>query len=93
MKNKKYLKHLLTALTIILGINIWVGTKGEIGPKAASLTQPTPINQIFLDSKLVEHIQSELNKTAVIDPVSQDKLNMISYFMIADKGIESIEGA
>ncbi|MHC5392210.1 hypothetical protein [Listeria welshimeri] len=42
---------------------------------------------------MVEHIQSELNKTAVIDPVSQDKLNMISYFMIADKGIESIEGA
>lgn len=38
MKNKKYLKHLLTALTIILGINIWVGTKGGIGAKAASLT-------------------------------------------------------
>ncbi|EGK2527223.1 internalin, partial [Listeria monocytogenes] len=92
MKDKKQFKHLLIALATIIGISFWIETAGDIEAKAASLTQATPINQIFPDPEMAEFMQSQLNKTTVTDPVSQDELNRVSYIIVGDAGIESIEG-
>ncbi|WP_446500014.1 leucine-rich repeat domain-containing protein, partial [Listeria innocua] len=95
MKEKKYLQRLFVALTIIIGINVWIGTSGETEVKAANITQPTPINQVFPDANLAEYIQRVLQKPNVSAPVTQDELNSVENIS-ADSGlydnIASIEG-
>ncbi|EGB9983330.1 internalin N-terminal domain-containing protein [Listeria monocytogenes] len=34
----------ILSITIIIGINVWIGTSGETEGKAADITQPTSIN-------------------------------------------------
>ncbi|EGC4484504.1 internalin [Listeria monocytogenes] len=95
MKEKKYLQRLFVALTIIIGINVWIGTSGETEVKAANITQPTPINQVFPDANLAEVIQRILQKPNVSAPVTQDELNAVEKInansWICDN-IASIEG-
>ncbi|WP_419197163.1 InlB B-repeat-containing protein [Listeria monocytogenes] len=95
MKEKKYLQRLFVALTIIIGINVWIGSSGETEVKAESITQPTPINQVFPDANLAEFIQRVLQKPNVSAPVTQDELNSVENIS-ADSGlydnIASIEG-
>ncbi|EPH5443616.1 leucine-rich repeat domain-containing protein, partial [Listeria monocytogenes] len=95
MKDKKYLQRLFVALTIIIGINVWIGGSGETEVEAASITQPTPINQVFPDANLAEFIQRVLQKPNVSAPVTQDELNSVENIS-ADSGlydnIASIEG-
>ncbi|HBZ6362569.1 TPA: internalin N-terminal domain-containing protein, partial [Listeria monocytogenes] len=95
MKGKKYLQQLFVVLTIIIGINVWTGTSGEIDAKAADITQPAPVNQVFPDSKLAEIMRVRLGKTNVTDFVSQDELNMIEIVDTSygpTSGVNSIEG-
>ncbi|MCD2211614.1 leucine-rich repeat domain-containing protein [Listeria monocytogenes] len=91
MKEKKYLQRLFVALTIIIGINVWIGTSGETEVKAANITQPTPINQVFPDANLAEVMKGTLQKPNVSTPVTQDELNAVEK---VEKGrnIASIEG-
>ncbi|MCD2237533.1 leucine-rich repeat domain-containing protein [Listeria monocytogenes] len=91
MKDKKYLQRLFVALTIIIGINVWIGTSGETEVKAANITQPTPINQVFPDANLAEVMKGTLQKPNVSTPVTQDELNAVEK---VEKGrnIASIEG-
>ncbi|EAC4982648.1 internalin [Listeria monocytogenes] len=95
MKDKKYLQQLFVALTIIIGINVWIGSSGETEVKAANITQPTPINQVFPDANLAEVIQRILQKPNVSAPVTQDELNSVE-IINANSGIfdniASIEG-
>lgn len=95
MKEKKHLQRLLVAIIIIIGVNLWIGTKGEIEVKAASLAQPTPINQIFPDSSFAEIMRVRLGKTNVTDSVSQDELNALNAVDTnygPTTGVNSIEG-
>ncbi|EMZ8519124.1 leucine-rich repeat domain-containing protein [Listeria monocytogenes] len=91
MKEKKYLQRLFVALTIIIGINVWIGTSGETEVKAANITQPTPINQVFPDANLAEVMKGTLQKPNVSTLVTQDELNAVEK---VEKGrnIASIEG-
>ncbi|MCD2228847.1 leucine-rich repeat domain-containing protein [Listeria monocytogenes] len=91
MKEKKYLQRLFVALTIIIGINVWIGSSGETEVKAANITQPTPINQVFPDANLAEVMKGTLQKPNVSTPVTQDELNAVEK---VEKGrnIASIEG-
>ncbi|ELQ0053487.1 leucine-rich repeat domain-containing protein [Listeria monocytogenes] len=91
MKEKKYLQRLFVALTIIIGINVWIGTSGETEVKAANITQPTPINQVFPDANLAEVMKGTLQKPNVSTTVTQDELNAVEK---VEKGrnIASIEG-
>ncbi|MBC1665700.1 LPXTG cell wall anchor domain-containing protein [Listeria welshimeri] len=95
MKKKQHLQQLLLALIIIVGINFWIGTQGELHAKAAELAKPTPINQIFPDPRFAEVIQVRLEKPNVTDTVSQDELNALtnvdSTYGLID-GVGSIEG-
>ncbi|EHD5881652.1 LPXTG cell wall anchor domain-containing protein, partial [Listeria monocytogenes] len=84
-------QRLFVALTIIIGINVWIGTSGETEVKAANITQPTPINQVFPDANLAEVMKGTLQKPNVSTPVTQDELNAVEK---VEKGrnIASIEG-
>ncbi|EAC5127030.1 LPXTG cell wall anchor domain-containing protein [Listeria monocytogenes] len=93
MKDKKYLQRLFVALTIIIGINVWIGTSGETEVKAANITQPTPINQVFPDANLAEVMRGILQKPNVSTPVTQDELNAVDGIEVFDElSIASIEG-
>ncbi|EAG1722558.1 leucine-rich repeat domain-containing protein [Listeria monocytogenes] len=93
MKDKKFLQRLFIALTIILGINVWIGSSGETEVKAANITQPTPINQVFPDANLAEVMRGILQKPNVSTPVTQDELNVVGGIEVFDElSIASIEG-
>ncbi|EJS5945083.1 leucine-rich repeat domain-containing protein, partial [Listeria monocytogenes] len=68
-----------------------IGTSGETEVKAANITQPTPINQVFPDANLAEVMKGTLQKPNVSTPVTQDELNAVEK---VEKGrnIASIEG-
>ncbi|MCD2231795.1 leucine-rich repeat domain-containing protein, partial [Listeria monocytogenes] len=59
--------------------------------KAANITQPTPINQVFPDANLAEVMRGTLQKPNVSTTVTQDELNAVEK---VEKGrnIASIEG-
>ncbi|MBC2271398.1 internalin [Listeria welshimeri] len=88
MKDKKHFQRLFVVLTIIIGINVWIGTSGETEVKAANITQPTPINQVFPDANLAGVIQRILQKPNVSAPVTQDELNAMEIV----EGIYGVEG-
>ncbi|EAC3669554.1 internalin, partial [Listeria monocytogenes] len=94
MKEKKYLQRLFVALTIIIGINVWIGTSGETEVKAANITQPTPINQVFPDANLAEVMRGTLQKPNVSTTVTQDELNTVEMLdeLYITEYIASIEG-
>ncbi|EAH0494279.1 internalin, partial [Listeria monocytogenes] len=94
MKDKKYLQRLFVALTIIIGINVWIGISGEAEVKAANITQPTPINQVFPDANLAEVMRGTLQKPTVSSPVTQDELNALEKMdgLYITDNIASIEG-
>lgn len=93
MKDKKHFQRLFVVLTIIIGINVWIGTSGETEVKAANITQPTPINQVFPDANLAEVMRGTLQKPNVSSPVTQDELNVVGGIEVFDDlSIASIEG-
>lgn len=93
MKDKKHFQRLFVVLTIIIGINVWIGTSGETEVKAANIMQPTPINQVFPDANLAGVMRGTLQKPNVSSPVTQDELNVVGGIEVFDDlSIASIEG-
>ncbi len=75
-------------LTKMVVVNANLGTKVQ----AASISQPMPIDQIFLDTKLAEQVKRSLGKKRVTDLVSQEELDEIQKFNCSGCGIQSIKG-
>nr|WP_311772615.1 leucine-rich repeat domain-containing protein [Listeria innocua] len=77
-----------------MGINVWIGSSGETEVKAANITQPTPINQVFPDSNLAEVVRGTLQKPNVSTTVTQDELNAVEMLdeLYITEYIASIEG-
>ncbi|MBK1995643.1 leucine-rich repeat protein [Listeria ivanovii subsp. londoniensis] len=91
MREKDSLKHVLiaTLLTMIVAcVSMDFGTK----VRAASISQPTPINQIFPDTCLAETIAEILSKNKITDVVSQQELSSIDELYANESWIEYLEG-
>ncbi|MBC1571354.1 LPXTG cell wall anchor domain-containing protein [Listeria sp. FSL L7-1426] len=91
MKIKTLLVRVGVTLTIALGISLWLGTSPEIDAKAASLAQPTPINEVFPDPQMALTMETKLGKASVTDLVSQSELDALTQ-LETYLPIESIEG-
>ncbi|EDN8189323.1 LPXTG cell wall anchor domain-containing protein [Listeria monocytogenes] len=91
------LKQRLTKITrntlcvlLLVGIGLWMGQGTEV--QADTITQPTTINELFLDDALAEVMRSELGKTSVNEIVSQNELDGLTSLEANSKDIKSIEG-
>ncbi|MBC2237325.1 leucine-rich repeat domain-containing protein [Listeria innocua] len=78
-------------LTMALGISLWLGTSPGIDAQAASLAQPTPINEVFPDPQMALTMEEKLGKTNVTDLVSQSELDSLTELR-SNLPIASIEG-
>nr|WP_260490864.1 leucine-rich repeat domain-containing protein [Listeria innocua] len=77
---------------LIGSIFIWMGSNNDVNAAEQSITEPTPINEIFPDANLAEVMKGFLRKTDVTDSVTQEDLNKVTILGGPNIGIESIEG-
>ncbi|EKB1221352.1 InlB B-repeat-containing protein [Listeria monocytogenes] len=75
---------------LLVGIGLWMGQGTKV--QADTITQPTKINELFLDDALAEVMRSELGKTSVNEIVSQNELDGLTSLEADSKDIKSIEG-
>ncbi|WP_376740679.1 leucine-rich repeat domain-containing protein [Listeria innocua] len=69
-----------------------MGSNNDVNAAEQSITEPTPINEIFPDANLAEVMKGFLRKTDVTDSVTQEDLNKVTILGGPNIGIESIEG-
>ncbi|MBV1060977.1 class 1 internalin InlA [Listeria monocytogenes] len=93
MRKKRYvwLKSILVAI-LVFGSGVWINTSNGTNAQAATITQDTPINQIFTDAALAEKMKTVLGKTNVTDTVSQTDLDQVTTLQADRLGIKSIDG-
>ncbi|EHF3618674.1 LPXTG cell wall anchor domain-containing protein [Listeria innocua] len=95
MINKQHFYKVIQAFIGVLLIGsvfIWLGSNNDVNAEEQSITEPTPINEIFPDAKLAEVMRNYLRKTNVTDTVTQEELNKITIVSGNAVGIESLEG-
>ncbi|HHQ0973782.1 TPA: internalin N-terminal domain-containing protein, partial [Listeria innocua] len=95
MINKQHFYKVIQAFIGVLLIGsvfIWLGSNNDVNAEEQSITEPTPINEIFPDAKLAEVMRNYLSKTNVTDTVTQEELNNITIVVGTSTGIESLEG-
>ncbi|EPR4685871.1 TPA: leucine-rich repeat domain-containing protein [Listeria innocua] len=95
MINKQHFYKVIQAFIGVLLIGsvfIWLGSNNDVNAEEQSITEPTPINEIFPDAKLAEVMRNYLSKTNVTDTVTQEELNNITIVGATSTGIESLEG-
>lgn len=63
MRRKRYvwLKSILVAI-LVFGSGVWINTSNGTNAQAATITQDTPVNQIFTDTALAEKNEDGLRK-------------------------------
>ncbi|EHD1677595.1 LPXTG cell wall anchor domain-containing protein [Listeria monocytogenes] len=91
MNIKTLLVRVGVTLTMALGFSLWLGMSPGIGAQAASLAQPTPINEVFPDPQMALTMEEKLGKTTVTDLVSQSELDSLTKLK-SNLPIASIEG-
>ncbi|MBC6296159.1 LPXTG cell wall anchor domain-containing protein [Listeria sp. FSL L7-1517] len=86
----KKTKHILLSLIIVTGtiLSLCIGKEAQ----AESISQPTPIDQIFPDTNLAKLMQKTLGKSSTTDNVSQDELDTIINMLGNSSGIQNLEG-
>ncbi|PZG33467.1 internalin [Listeria ivanovii] len=92
MKLKILLVRIALTLVVMMTVSIWMGTSPGIEVQAESITQPTPIKDIFPDPNFAERIREGFGKASVDDVVSQTELNQIYNLDSPSRDIQSIEG-
>ncbi|EIP2514804.1 leucine-rich repeat protein, partial [Listeria monocytogenes] len=92
--NQKHhsLVKLIGMLLVVMGVSLWLGTSNRMEVQAASIPQPTAIDQLFPDTALAEVMRAALGKTSVTDTVSQSELDKPTIISAYNKNIQSIEG-
>ncbi|EOH1672270.1 Ig-like domain-containing protein, partial [Listeria monocytogenes] len=92
--NQKHhsLVKLIGMLLVVMGVSLWLGTSNRMEVQAASIPQPTAIDQLFPDTALAEVMRAALGKTSVTDTVSQSELDQLTNVSAVNKNIQSIEG-
>ncbi|ELD8333070.1 leucine-rich repeat domain-containing protein [Listeria innocua] len=95
MINKQHffkVAYAIMGVLLIGSIFIWMGSNNDVNAAEQSITEPTPINEIFPDANLAEVMKGFLRKTDVTDSVTQEDLNKVTILGGPNIGIESIEG-
>ncbi|MBC1383169.1 LPXTG cell wall anchor domain-containing protein [Listeria innocua] len=95
MINKQHFYKVIQAFMGVLLIGsvfIWLGSNNDVNAEEQSITEPTPINEIFPDAKLAIIMKEYLRKANVTDSVTQEELNKITIVSGNAVGIESLEG-
>ncbi|MBC2107670.1 leucine-rich repeat domain-containing protein [Listeria innocua] len=95
MINKQHffkVAYAIMGVLLIGSIFIWMGSNNDVNAAEQSITEPTPINEIFSDANLAEVMKGFLRKTDVTDSVTQEDLNKVTILGGPNIGIESIEG-
>ncbi|EPT8859738.1 leucine-rich repeat domain-containing protein [Listeria innocua] len=95
MINKQHffkVAYAIMGVLLIGSIFIWIGSNNEVNAAEQSITEPTPINEIFPDANLADVMKGFLNKQNVTDTVTQEDLNKVTILGGAGQDIESIEG-
>ncbi|MBK2002597.1 GW domain-containing glycosaminoglycan-binding protein [Listeria ivanovii subsp. londoniensis] len=91
MKVNNWLKEVFKVFLITI-IAMCVDTSLGAKVQAASISHPTPINQIFPDKNLAEVMKWALGKSSITDVASQQELNQVDSIDADKKAIKSIEG-
>ncbi|PZG36973.1 internalin [Listeria ivanovii] len=91
MRKSTWLKKTFILALVIIVIG-GIKTSYVMTSKAASLTTPTPINQLFPDPNLAEVVREALGRWNVTDAVSQSELDSIDTLRASHKSIKRIDG-
>ncbi|WP_199900572.1 internalin N-terminal domain-containing protein, partial [Listeria monocytogenes] len=93
VRKKRYvwLKSILVAI-LVFGSGVWINTSNGTNVQASTITQDTPINQIFPDAALAQKMNTVFGKTNVTDTVSQTYLDQVTTLQADMLVINSIDG-
>ncbi|MBC2183113.1 LPXTG cell wall anchor domain-containing protein [Listeria sp. FSL L7-0233] len=91
-KQSNSIFKIVLMVAAILGISLYITTSQGAEVRAESITQPTPINEIFPDPVIANDVKTLVGKSNVTDAVSQSDLDGITRLSAVTAGVTTIEG-
>lgn len=92
MKKMKLITSLLLVLTVAFSMGDFTKPHPVEAEVTYTLTNPTPINEIFPDPNLAKVVADWLKQPSVTSAVTQSQLNTVKALHFTSAGVQSLEG-
>ncbi|MDT0049448.1 InlB B-repeat-containing protein [Listeria cossartiae subsp. cayugensis] len=91
-KQSNSIFKIVLMVTAVLGISLYITTSQGVEVRAESITQPTPINEIFPDPVIANDVKTLVGKSNVTDTVLQSDLDGVTRLAAVSAGVTTIDG-